>query len=409
MKEEMLIEQLFHELLQTLRDWGMSKYSVSSCYYEGIRPIRVYYNDAGRTLYDEAFTEYIVADIQRKYADGIVPEGTCKCVRKIAEMMKRYDNGFHWSRIQSGSKENLASDYYNNLLDDYHDEEVKLGLRGKHTINCDVTNIRHFFRWLEEHGKETLEQISLRDVGDFLTYYGELKPFTIGEMLGSLRKLSTFMKRQNVHGTDISPALTARPAKRSKLMPTFSQSDAEEILTAVNTDTPLGKRDYAILLIAKELGVRSGDIANLKLDDIQWENYEIRFRQKKTGAELVLPLEPVVGNAIADYILNGRPKTDSRHIFVRSRAPYRKMTAMVDIVKRYVPHDKYEKFAGFHSFRRGLLSSLLNAGVPADTAKGIAGHTKIDSLKPYARISGVRLKSCAINLSGFETTREVLR
>jgi hypothetical protein len=94
LKEEKLIEELFCELLQTLRDWGMSKYSVSSFYYEGIRPIRAYYNDAGRTLYDETFTDNIVADIQRKYADGIVSECICKCVRKIAEMIKKYDKVF---------------------------------------------------------------------------------------------------------------------------------------------------------------------------------------------------------------------------------------------------------------------------------------------------------------------------
>lgn len=283
MKEEKLIGQLFHELLQTLREWGMSKYSVNSCYYEGIRPIRVYYNDAGRTLYDEAFTDSIVADIQRKYEDGTVPEGICKCVRKIAEMMKRYDNGFLWSRIQSGSKEKLVSDYYNHLLNGYHDKEINLGIRVKQTIRCDVTNIRHFFRWLEEHGKETLEQISLKDIGDFLTHYGELKPSTIGEMLSSLRKLSAFMKRQSVSGIDISPALIARPAKRSKLMPTFTQPEAEEILAAVDTDTAIGKRDYAILLIAKELGVRSGDIANLKLDDILWETMRYGFSRKRQG------------------------------------------------------------------------------------------------------------------------------
>jgi integrase len=172
---------------------------------------------------------------------------------------------------------------------------------------------------------------------------------------------------------------------------------------------PFHKRDYAILTIAKELGVRSCDIANLKLNDIRWESYEICFQQSKTGVELILPLEPFVGNAIAEYILNGRPKTDSQHIFVRSRAPHTNMTRISDIIIRYAPRNRFEKFSGFHSFRRGLLSSLLNAGIPVDTAKNIAGQTRIDSIKPYARISGVRLKSCALNLSGMESTREVLQ
>jgi site-specific recombinase XerD len=409
MRQEKPIEQMFQEILQTLKDWGESDYSVRNFYYEGIRPIRTYYEDAGLTMYDEAFTKSIVVDLRQKYTDGIVSECICKSTCKFADMMTQYDNGFRWNRIKRGAKETLASAYYTDLLNSYYDNECKIGLRAVLTINKNITNTRHFLRWLEKCGKETLEQITLKDVGVFLTYYGEIRPCTISEMLGSLRNFYAFIKRQNVPGIDFSPALTARPSNRSKLMPTFTKSEAEEILSAVDTATPIGKRDYAVLIIAKELGIRSGDIADLKLNDIQWEKNEIRFQQRKTGAELVLPLEPVVGNAIADYILNSRPKTGDQHIFVRTRAPYRKMTAMVDIVRRYAPHGKYEKFSGFHSFRRGIASQLLNAGVAADTVKCILGHTQIDSLKPYARISDVRLKSCAIDLSGIETTREGLQ
>jgi integrase len=225
----------------------------------------------------------------------------------------------------------------------------------------------------------------------------------------SLRKLDIFVKQNGIASIDFAPALTFRPASRQKLMPTFSHSEAESIVAAVDTDTSTGKRNFAILMVAKELGVRTCDIMNLKLKDIYWESYEIRFRQSKTKVELILPLEPIVGNAIADYILNGRPKTDAPHVFVRSRAPYVKMTSMNNILAKYAPGHNREPRSGFHSFRRGLLSRLLNAGVSTDEAKNIAGHTNIDSLKPYARTSEERLKSCALGLKGIETKVAVLR
>lgn len=408
--EEKPIIELFQSVFQVLREWGLSEYSIQSYYYEGIRPILVYYEDAGKETYDEIFTDYIVSDIKRRCDDGIVPDGIYKCARKVAALLKsNNDGGFVWRRRPSGAREKLTTTYYSELLDHYRRDERQMGLRTAVSIDTNVTYARHFFRWLEKRGKKTLEHISLKDVSDFLTYYGELRPVTIGEMVGALRKLSAFIDRQNISGIDISPALTVRPAKRSKLMPVFNRSQANEVLSAVDRTTALGKRDYAILIMAKELGVRACDIAHLKLNDISWENYEIRFVQSKTGAELVLPLEPVVGNAIAEYILEARPKTESPHIFVRSRAPHVKMTAMADIIKRYTPRDKFEKLSGFHSFRRGLASQMLNVGVAADTVKDVLGHTKIDSLKPYARISDVRLKTCAMSLSGIETTREGLQ
>ena len=409
LKKEKPIEQLFNELLQSLRDWGMTDYSVRNYYYEGICPIRAYYDGAGKTLYDEAFTETIIADIKRKCIDGIVSECIRKSVCKIAGLLKNYDNGFHWCHIETGTKEVPESNYYSDLANQYHSYECKLGLRTKVTIKGDVRRIRQFFRWLEESVIETLEQLSLMDVSNFLTYYGERRPLSIREMLCSLRKLCAFIKQCDIESLNFSAALIARPAKRSKLRPTFSSLDAEEILAMVDTSTSIGKRDYAILHIAKELGVRAGDIMSLKLSDMSWEGYTIRFRQNKTQAELELPLEPIVGNAIADYILNGRPQTDSNHIFVRTRAPYTKLSSLNNIIRKYAPHGKHEKFSGIHSFRRGIASQLLNAGIDADTTKGILGHVKINSLKPYARISTVRLESCAMNLSGIETTREGLQ
>ena len=89
----------------------------------------------------------------------------------------------------------------------------------------------------------------------------------------------------------------------------------------------LSKRDTAVFAIAQSVGLRAIDIVNLKLVNINWNSHEIRFCQHKTGVELVLPLEPAVGNAIADYILNERPKAQSEFLFVRARFPYGAMTS----------------------------------------------------------------------------------
>ena len=88
--------------------------------------------------------------------------------------------------------------------------------------------------------------------------------------------------------------------------------------TAAKNPT-LSLRDTAMFAVAASLGLRAGDIVRLTLSDIDWIHHEIHFVQNKTGVELHLPLEASVGNAIANYILHERPKTQSRALFIRSR------------------------------------------------------------------------------------------
>lgn len=81
-----------------------------------------------------------------------------------------------------------------------------------------------------------------------------------------------------------------------------------------------------MLLLALRTGLRSVDIINLKLEDIHWKCNTIQIVQEKTGTPLILPLLTEVGNAIADYILNGRPPSQQPYIFLRSQAPYQKLS-----------------------------------------------------------------------------------
>lgn len=69
------------------------------------------------------------------------------------------------------------------------------------------------------------------------------------------------------------------------------------------------------MIIAIYTGLRRSDIANLRLNNIDWEGDRIKIVQGKTGNPVALPLRPVVGNAIYDYITKERPQSDSPYIF----------------------------------------------------------------------------------------------
>ena len=93
-------------------------------------------------------------------------------------------------------------------------------------------------------------------------------------------------------------------ARRKKVLPCMEDSETAAILAAIDTDTSMGKRDYAIIITAAYTGMRISDIFALELSSIRWTEKKIVFTQKKTGRENVVPLSAEVGNAIARYILS---------------------------------------------------------------------------------------------------------
>ncbi len=77
----------------------------------------------------------------------------------------------------------------------------------------------------------------------------------------------------------------------------------EKILAATRQDcTRKGIRDYAILMLISKYGIRSGEIATLRLDDVDWRKEVIRIRHSKTGAISYLPLLPEIGEAVLKYL-----------------------------------------------------------------------------------------------------------
>lgn len=156
-----------------------------------------------------------------------------------------------------------------------------------------------------------------------------------------------------------------------------------------------------MMVLAAQSGLRSCDIIRLTFDSINWRTREIRVVQHKTGQPIVIPLEPEAGNAIADYLLNGRPKSSLPQIFLCHVGAVRALKSRTGsaIVSKYMKgagiHSGYR---GFHSFRRTFATSLLQSKVSIESIQQMLGQTHIDSAKPYLSIDEQGLKQCALPL-----------
>ncbi len=227
---------------------------------------------------------------------------------------------------------------------------------------------------------------------------------------GSLKLMATvlkvFFRYHFAHGSmkkDWSYHVPQFRGFRNQRIPAiWPETAVNSLLAAVDRSRPKGKRDYAILLLACRLGMRAGDIRDLRLDNLNWDDSRIEFKQGKTGRKVIVPLTNEIGEALIDYLQNGRPATDYRTIFLRSQVPYTPLSKgnkLYDIVEKYrilagikLPHQAH----GMHSLRHTVASRLLNAGNPLESISNLLGHASLDSTRIYTRIDVEQLRCAAL-------------
>ena len=234
-------------------------------------------------------------------------------------------------------------------------------------------------------------------------------------VLSALRSFLGFVDSKHFAKFCLSNAIPSSAARKTEIISTITPEEEEKLLTSVDCTTSVGKRNFAILLLALRTGLRSIDIANLKLGDIHWKSNTIEIIQEKTNTPLTLPLLTDVGNAIADYILNGRPNSQQPNLFLQTLAPHRRLsgssacyTISCKIMKDAGIRQGKECRKGFHCLRHYVAARLLFNETPLPIISCILGHRDKDSTKVYLSTDLVHLCACALSLKGIEVTKEEL-
>jgi integrase len=237
----------------------------------------------------------------------------------------------------------------------------------------------------------------------------------MGTVLSALRSFLRFVETKNLTAFCLSRAIPSSSGRKTVVVPTITSEEEQKLLDSEDRTTASGKRNYAMFLLALRTGLRSIDIVNLKLGDIQWKSNTIEIVQTKTGTPLVLPLLTDVGNAIVDYILNGRPDSQLPYLFLRTQAPYRKLSGHSNcygisrkMMKKAGIRQGKDDRKGFHCLRHSIAARLLAEEIPLPIISSILGHRDKDSTKIYLSTDLVHLRACALGLTGIEVTREKL-
>ena len=188
-----------------------------------------------------------------------------------------------------------------------------------------------------------------------------------------------------------------------RMIPAFTDKELKAIIDVIDTNTVIGKRDLAIILLAYVTGLRSCDIAALKLTDIDWRKKCVKVVQSKTRKPIICHLNGMTLNALADYKLNGRPECDIPEMFVSTKAPYKSLKSNLNtIINRYIGKTSVKKIKqrGFHSIRRAFETTLVSKGVPIETASQMLGHSTINEDKPYLTFNREQCSFVALDFTG---------
>lgn len=267
-------------------------------------------------------------------------------------------------------------------------------------------HLRRFVSFLESRNLR-VEAIEAAHMREYFLTFEPLAKTTVAFDLYVLRSVLPLLFSDGVTSSDLSLFCpSVRVPAGAKIPSAYSPEDIQAILDAVDRENPQGKRDYAILLLAARLGLRVGDIRELRFENIRWDTAEIRFIQSKTGNEIVLPLSDELGWALIDYVKNGRPITDSKVIFVRHIAPYDafgKNNNLNSIISKYFKaaniHVPPGKRHGMHVFRHSLASSMLANGTPLPVVSEALGHSETNTTARYLKIAVEQLRGCALEVS----------
>lgn len=264
--------------------------------------------------------------------------------------------------------------------------------------------LERFFQYLVSQSVESIEQITGSHIHGYLRYISGFSNQSKDHMMRTVRQFMEFCWQNKYHSQNLSSfAPNVHFDKRARIPSAYSQDEVMKILGMVDRSNPVGKRNYAILLLITRLGLRSGDVSRLRFENFDWEHNRLTLTQHKTGRPLTLPLLEDVGLAVIDYLKFGRPDSESSAVFLNHKPPFKDFnsSSLYGTVSNYIRKAGLTvpgKKRGPHSLRHSLASRLLEENVPLPVISEILGHATTETTAVYLTIGIDQLRRCALEV-----------
>lgn len=287
-------------------------------------------------------------------------------------------------------------------VDKYLELRRKVGLE-QSTINGESACIAQFCIFLGGRGLSSFSAITPDILGDFNTSDEFSALADKNTYSGIIRQFLQHLERQGILPYGRHLALSCASIRHEKVVIVLTEEEKSAIAEKLSkSSSSIELRDKAMMLLGMKMGLRGCDIVTIRLADIDWAGQTLRVFQEKTDHEMLLPMPVNVGNAIYDYIKNGRPneKTHSEYLFVKTVMPYDglKSSACLSALKRVLPKRSVPG-SGFHVTRKTYATDRLRSGAGKQGIVDLLGHQGTQSLEPYLQMDEEHMRMCPISLS----------
>ena len=290
------------------------------------------------------------------------------------------------------------------LLSQYLREREREGYAGS-TLDMIRNSCSRFIVFLDNCGITGEKEITPEVIKDFQIQDNHSTVEGKNAYAIKIRGFLRFLARKKLISETLELAVSTEMAPRTFIVTTLSDSQIDAIYTfRQNACCPIELRNLSIIMLGLRMGLRASDISNLKLTDISWKESSISLLQRKTGVHIKLPLPVDAGNSLYRYIYEGRPQSNSPHVFIHHRAPYcgLRMTFGKLLKAAAATQFEDETIHGFHVTRKTFASKLLVNGNPTATIAAALGHVGVSSVDKYLATNEDKMRLCAIGLKGIK-------
>lgn len=361
------------------------------------------------TYCEEHGEEYFSTELAQRFlleCYGVQPgtvERRCSRQHRAMDLLSDYQ---HFGTVMIRRRLNRTFPPGLRMVSEGYLKQMELRGRRENTVRCHRKILLRFADFLDSIRITGYEFLTPEIVNQFIkaVLCNYSNPVAM-EYYGILRRFLQYLAQMGSTREDLSLKLV--PVKRSstsaRIPTTLTMEQIESILSSVDRESPQGKRDYAVLMIAAKLGIRTCDIRNLRPSNFDWERHMVSFTQMKTGEPLSLPLPIDVGWAVVDYLKNGHPASNAPEIFLRAIAPYESLQNFDNILIKHmrkagIPLDSL-KHHGLHALRHSLATHMLDEEIPMTSIQGVLGQINAESTQKYIGVNVRQLRSCALEVT----------
>jgi len=339
---------------------------------------------------------------------------SCRCTKPSARSPRNVRSALHRLLEMLGGSPRPTTNRKSavvSLLERYADHLLHVQGLASATTMYRIRYARSLMASLRVGQTCQLRAVTIAQIHRFITREGDrCRPSSVQVVASSIRCFLRFLLLHGLIDRDLSIAVPAAANWRLASLPaTVSTAELERLMAAVDTGTPIGTRDRAILLCMVDLGMRSSDVAALEFSGVDLTTEILQLPRHKQRQSTTLPMTKRLVSAVGAYVREGRPPSTATALFVLQRAPRGAALSVAGIRNVVIRHARRaglaDRIRSAHVIRHSLASRLINNGATLKQIADLLGHRCLDTTTIYAKVDLSSLSAVALP---WPTSQEVM-